>query len=252
MPRFVIPSEEKFLHKISIAIALLLAIIIIATMVSIPYATSIGDALFKGINIAAHGNLEDIEDHKIFLLFLGIIGEIIQFYIIYVILEYVMEGKFKNLFMGARTMKRIKRLKGHSIICGGGRVGRGVAKELERMKRKYVIIEEDKEEAEKLLADGFLSLHGDCTEESVLAKASVQDANNFITCTGDDGTNILAILTAKELNTRMKISSRASHENIVPKLQHAGTKHIILPELLGAKEIAQGVLQDEMRNNNGE
>ena len=50
------------------------------------------------------------------------------------------------------------------------------------------------------------------------------------------------VLTAKEINPKIKIIARANHIDIVDKLKSLGVANIVLPELLGAKEMVKSVL----------
>ena len=99
------------------------------------------------------------------------------------------------------------------------------------------MLERDQEIARNMNKKGYLTLNGLSVEEETLIKAGVKNAKCLIACTGDDAKNILIILTAKELNPKLTIASRANEESMVNKLRTAGAKHIFLPELLGASRI---------------
>jgi trk system potassium uptake protein TrkA len=85
------------------------------------------------------------------------------------------------------------------VICGGGKVGWNLARELiekrhevtlvEQDRRRYLIIEEELEHAVQ---------YGDSTELWVLERAGIQRADLVIAVTGDDEDNILICQIAKE------------------------------------------------------
>ena len=71
--------------------------------------------------------------------------------------QALLEFEFREL-LGRRKMERdISRLKDHYIICGAGRVGRSVARELARRPVPFVMIENDEQKAERYRGE-FLML----------------------------------------------------------------------------------------------
>ena len=65
-------------------------------------------------------------------------------------------------FFGRRRMEReIARLTDHFIICGMGRVGRSVARELSRKPASFMIIENSENKRQKFASENWLVLAGD-------------------------------------------------------------------------------------------
>ena len=54
---------------------------------------------------------------------------------------------------------------GHYIVCGFGKIGKIVAKELQAKKEKVVVIEKDPERIRLLHEKGIPYIEGDATEE---------------------------------------------------------------------------------------
>ena len=69
-----------------------------------------------------------------------------------------------------RMEKTIRKLKGHYVLCGFGRVGRNIARELEATNRHFVAIDEelDRLQEYKEKNPGMLYLHGDASDDDVL------------------------------------------------------------------------------------
>ena len=66
-------------------------------------------------------------------------------------------------FFGRRRMEReIGRLNGHYIICGMGRVGRSVARELARKPVPFVIIDNAEAKRQRFVSENWLVLAGRC------------------------------------------------------------------------------------------
>src|SRR5246127_1117032 len=77
-------------------------------------------------------------------------------------------------FFGRRRMEReIGRLDGHYIICGMGRVGRSVARELARKPVPFVIIENAESKRQRFVTENWLVVGGDATQESTLRQAQI-------------------------------------------------------------------------------
>ncbi len=243
MPKFSIPTEDRFLRKISIAMLLLFALITLGTLYFRNSMLNYSDSFTQTIELITHVDVSHL-DNKFVSLFLSITGYILQFYLLYVILEYIMEGRLRSLFSEVKMLKNISRQKGHYIICGGGRVGQHVADELVKAKKPYVILEKDEQRCKSLRKKGYSVLHIDVLDEKEFAKANVKNASWLFACLGDDGDNILLVLTTRELSPQIRIASRANHERIIKKLTHAGAVHIVCPEALGGASLAKAALGD--------
>jgi len=152
------------------------------------------------------------------------------------------------MFSEARLMNQVKKLKDHIIICGGGRVGVHVADVLARYGKAFIILDENAEAVEKLKREGHMAINADALDEKDLLKAGINNASHLLACLGEDGDNILLVLTAKELNPSITIAVRATTESTITKLKHAGAKHIVLPEALGGLHLAHAVLKDDKNN----
>lgn len=242
MGKIEIPEESKFLFKIFGAIVLLLLLILLgATLIDEP---NMQKAITKSAIIITHAEVKDGDTNLFPLLILSTMGVVVNFYIIYVLIEFVMEGKMKNIISGVRRMKNITRLKNHYIVCGGGRVGVNVAKELHQNKKKVVVIEKDPEMIEKIERTGVLVIKGDALDDHVLQNAGIEKAKYLVACLNNDGDNILLTLTAKEINENIRVGARAKEEIIVKKLYHAGAEYVVLPEVVGGVQLAKSIVKE--------
>lgn len=240
MPKFRIPSEDKFAKKISIALAILFGVLLLGTLF---LEGDFSHSFMKTIELITHVQADDMEN-KALSIMISLVGYVTQFYILYIILEYALEGRLRNIFTEVKTLKKISKMKDHYIICGGGRVGQNVADELVKAKKDYVIIEADEMRAKKLKDKNYNVLNQDALDEKDLLKANLQNASWLIAGLGDDGDNILLVLSAKELRPELQIAARANHARIVQKLRHAGASRIVMPEVLGGIKLAQETLQN--------
>jgi voltage-gated potassium channel len=147
-------------------------------------------------------------------------------------------------FFGRRRMEReIGRLDGHYIICGMGRVGRSVARELARKPVPLVIIDNAEAKRQRFANENWLVIAGDATLELTLRQAQIERARGLIAATTTDATNLYIVLTARGLNPNLKIIARASEDAAEKHLLTAGADSVVSPYSFAGQRIAQSLLR---------
>ncbi len=141
-----------------------------------------------------------------------------------------------------RMQSQIDRLNNHVVICGYGRIGVQLAKELEAARGDFVIIERDTKKSEDARALGLLCLTADATEESTLRAAGIARARVLATVLPDDAANVFITLSARSLNRTVEIIARGEAPTTESKLFHAGADKVVLPTHIGAERIAELIL----------
>ncbi len=141
-----------------------------------------------------------------------------------------------------RVYRDISKLRDHYIVCGAGRVGRHVAKEMERRGVPFVVIEQDESRAQRMLEQDYLALMGDATDEEILSSAGVERARGIVCCLPSDADNVYAVITARGLNSSIYIVARANEETAMPKMRSAGADKVVSPVIIGSDRIAQAAL----------
>jgi voltage-gated potassium channel len=180
---------------------------------------------------------------RIFNVFLILMGVGNVFLIIGALTQSVLEVEF-NQFFGRRKMEReISRLTGHYIICGAGRVGRSVARELARKPASFVVIESDPDKAAKYNEEGWPIIIGDATKEQILKQARIESAAGLVAASTTDAINTYIVLTARGINPRLKIIARASEEDAEKHLKTAGADTVISPYTFAGYRIAHSFLR---------
>ena len=165
------------------------------------------------------------------LVFLGI-GSLTQ-----ALLEFSLRS-----FFGRRKMERdIDRLSGHYIICGAGRVGRSAARELARKPAPFVIVEQNEAKAARFGGDWLMHV-ADATQEQTLRLLHIERASGLVAATTTDATNLYIVLTARNLNPKLKIIARASEEDAEKHLLKAGADAVVSPYSFAGQRIAQSFL----------
>lgn len=144
-----------------------------------------------------------------------------------------------------RMEKRIQKLRQHFIICGFGRVGRSVGRELLNTGRHFVAIDVDTGRFDDNL-DKFpdlLYLHGDASDDDLMEEADIADARGLFAVTGDDSRNLMIIITARQLNPGLRIVARAQEMRNVEKMRKAGADTVISPDFTGGIRLASAMVR---------
>ncbi len=157
----------------------------------------------------------------------------------------LLETDLNGTLRRKRMEKAIKKLKGHYILCGYGRVGRNIAHELEATNRHFVGIDEDLQRLEdyKERNPGFLYLHGDASDDDVLLAADLDDARGLFAVTGDDSRNLMIVITAKQLKPELRVVARCTEQRNIEKMRKAGADAIVSPDFTGGMRIASAMIR---------
>jgi voltage-gated potassium channel len=160
----------------------------------------------------------------------------------------LVEMDLAHVFLARRTMKRIDTLKGHFIVCGAGRTGRQIARELENAGKPYVVVEKDAACAAALREEypEALTLEADATRDESLVEARIGTAEGLVTCLSADTDNLFVCLSARDLQPGLTIVARAYDEQTLQKLYVAGADHVVSPNLTGGKRMAAMLLRPQV------
>jgi len=204
------------------------------------------DALFMTvttITTVGYGEVKPLDSvGRIFTMVVAIVGIGSLFYTFGVVMDYLVAVRLADPTRRRKMEKHIDKLTGHTIVAGLGRVGRQAARELAAAGAPFVVV--DPSETSVRLAEdhGWLCLPGDATDDAVLEHAGVRRAHGLIATTANDATNMYIVLSARVLNARLHIVSRAVDETSVPKLTRAGADRAISPYAIGGHRLAHLIL----------
>ncbi len=173
-----------------------------------------------------------------------IIGSyIVVAYLLRLAADYFMGGQFKESRRRNKIMNSVKKMEGHYIVCGYGRVGTQVADELEHDKADFVIIDRDQNEVRKATERGYNAICMDPTLEESLQKVGIEKAKALISCLGQDTDNLFVTLTARSLNADLYIVARANFEENIPKFEKGGANRVATPYQIGGYHMATMALR---------
>jgi len=163
--------------------------------------------------------------------------------IIFGTVGFVAETFVAEALSGRRQRRRMAEtvagLKDHFILCGYGRVGSTVARELAHAGVPVVVIDSFAESTELAAREGHLVVHGDATRDDVLLGAGITRAKALITTVDTDATNVYVTLSARSLNPRLFIVARANEDGSEAKLRQAGADRAVSPYTRAGRQIAE-------------
>ena len=181
---------------------------------------------------------------KVVLTLLGV-GTL--FYALVTVTELFVTGHLGELLTQRRRQRMIDALSDHYIVCGFGRVGRQVARDLRAAGARYVIIDIDPENvAAAQRAVGVRAIEARASDDEALRAAGVERARAVVACVDSDAENIFIALTARELRADITIVARASDEDSESKLKRAGADRVISPYKSSGTEMARLALHPQV------
>ena len=184
-------------------------------------------------------------DAQIFTMVIAFSGVAVMTYFFSSVTAIVLASDFDKSLRRRRMEKMMKKVQGHYILCGFGRVGRNVAQELEATNRHYIAIDEQLDMLESYAEKkaGLLYIHGDAVDDDVLVAANIREAKGVFAITGDDSRNLMIALTAKQLSPGARVVARCNEMRNVEKMRKAGADAIVSPNFTGGMRIASAMIR---------
>ena len=245
------PILRFFRSKLKTAVVLLI-FLIFAGIVGFKYISGYSwtDEIYMTVITITPVGYTDVEalDHqaKIFIIGLILSSAIILAYALKVISEYIISKNNINEFKQKKMQKKINVLSEHIIICGYGRNGRQAAKKLQSHQRNFVVIDKDETVFQNIENNDFAFITGDANEDEVLIRAGINSATCLICALPNDSENVFVVLSARQINPKIRIISRASEESSYSKLKLAGANNVILPDRIGGDHMASLVVVPDL------
>jgi voltage-gated potassium channel len=197
---------------------------------------------------ATVGSLPEPHDTagQVITVFLILFGVGTLFYALVTTTEFFVAGHLSGLLEERRMQKRTDALSDHYIICGFGRVGREVARDLTAAGARFVIIDERPENREYVGDVDVRFIEGSPSDDASLKSAGIDRARGIVACVDSDAENIFITLTARELRPGITIIARASAEESEKKLRRAGADRIVSPYKSSGQSMARLVLHPQV------
>lgn len=153
----------------------------------------------------------------------------------------------KEQEVARRAMDRqIEAMNGHYIICGYGRMGQQIVKDLNANGVPCVVVENNPEQLPKLRDGNIPHVEGPATDDETLRRAGLDRAKGLIAVAASDEENVFIVLTARGLNRNLYIEARSILKENEDKLRHAGADMVMSPYILGGRRMAAAVIRPEV------
>ncbi len=233
-------------------LGILLLIIILGTIGYIAIeAYTFLEALYMTIITVATVGFTEVHplssEGRIFAIFLIITSFGTFAYAITSITQYIIDGEFREYFKTKRLTAEMEKLENHVIICGYGRNGKQAARVLKSHNQRFVVIEQQVDPVQSMSEKyPHLVISGDATQDDILMQAGIERARAIIATLPADADNLFIVLSARALNPKLNIISRASDDNTDKKLKIAGADHVIMPDMVGGAHMASLVMKPDV------
>jgi voltage-gated potassium channel len=179
------------------------------------------------------------EASRVWTMLLAVTGVGLIFGSVGIVAEYLVVEATSGRREAKRMADAVNRLSGHYILCGYGRVGLTVARELVHAGRKVVVIDTFPESLARARREGFLEVEGDATEEATLRAAGIDRAIGLITTIDSDAHNVYVILSARALNPKLFVVARANSADSESRLMQAGASRVVSPYTMAGHRLAE-------------
>lgn len=241
---------RQFLRRLAL---LLGALVVVVVAGSVAYALAQHTSVPFGFlwtldTITTLGSLPTPRDTdgRVIVVVLELLGIGTLFYALATVAEFFVSGQLSGVIEMRRAQKMIDSYSEHYIVCGYGRVGRQVARDLRAMGAAVVVIDHNPLNREVANADAVIYLEGHASDDDVLIQAGIERAAAVVACVDSDAENIFVTLSARELNTGITIIARASAEDAEKKLLRAGADRVISPYKTTGSEMARIALHPQI------
>ncbi len=169
---------------------------------------------------------------------LTIFGVGTMLFVLVTLTELLVAGDLSGLLDDRRMQRKITQLRDHYLICGFGRVGQQVAKDLKGAGMAFVVIDNNpdvREHAEEL---DVLLVEGRGSDDEAMVEAGIERARAVLACVDSDAENIFVTLTAREMRPDIPIVARAAVESSERKLIRAGANEVVSPYKASGRTMA--------------
>jgi voltage-gated potassium channel len=176
---------------------------------------------------------------RVWTMILSLAGVGLIFGSVGIMAEYLVVEATSGRREARRMADAVNKLSGHYILCGYGRVGLTVARELVHSGLKVVVIDVLPESLARARREGFLEVEGDATEEATLRAAGIERAKGLITTIDSDAHNVYVILSARALNPKLFVVARANSADSESRLMQAGANRVVSPYTMAGHRLAE-------------
>lgn len=142
-----------------------------------------------------------------------------------------------------RNKTMIDTIRDHYIVCGYGRMGRQIIEDFRAREVPFLLVDANADLESRLLERKIPYIIGDATRDEVLIDARIEKAKGLVAALNSDASNVMTVLTAREMNPDLFIVSRVVLTESESKLKRAGANRVINPYQIGGHRMALTLLR---------
>ncbi len=243
-------SHETF-RRLIYAAFLILTVLITGTVgYRIIEKIPLLDALYMTVitiaTVGFHEVVELSDGGRLFTMLMIFLGIGIGGYAIGNIAAFFVQGHLLDLLKGRQMVRAITGLEKHIIVCGFGKIGRSVCEQLINANKEFIVIDTDDDKIDTALGMGYIAAVGEATDDDILLKSGIQNASGLISAISDDAANVYLVLTARALNSKIRIIARGVDEASRKKMVLAGADKVVSPFEIGGRRMASLLINPDV------
>ena len=234
-------------RNIFYGVAFVLLVSLCATLGYMWHGWSLGDSIYMvvvTVFTVGYGEVRPVDTMGLRAITMGLIltGCTGMIFITGALVQAITLSQITTVLGHKRMNRQIDELRGHVIVCGFGRTGWMLARELAAAKAAFVVLESDDARYEEARELGYLCMQVDASDESALLQAGIVHARALATVVSSDAVNVFVTLTARGLNAKLQIIARGQYITTEKKLLQAGADAVVMPAHIGAEQVASMIL----------
>ncbi len=242
------------MHRVVTIISLLMGLTLLGTFgLYFIEGAPLLDCLYMAVITLTTVGYEDAvglsPEGKVFIIVYLVLGLSTFTYSAFQLGQMIVNAQMRSLLERRRMERAINNLSDHFIVCGLGRMGETIANYLDQRKKPFVVIDRDEERLHEVCDErGWLTVHGDSTDDEILCKAGVTRARSLASVLATDADNVYVVLSARLLASNVQIIARASDDKAIQKLERAGANRVISPFSTGATKMARFMISPNIED----
>ena len=234
-------------------ITFVLAVSAVAVLAYVAQGWSLGDAVYMvvmTVYTVGYGEVQPVETPglRVTTIALMVVGCTGMVFTTGSLIQFITAAQFQQIFGNRRMQKEIDGLAGHVVVCGFGRIGQKLCRELKAARVSFVVLDHDAARMESARDSDFFYLISDATDDELLKRGGIARARALATVLPDDAANVFITLSARALNPQVFIVARGESPSTERKLIQAGANRVVLPARIGAERVAELLLFDDIGN----
>jgi voltage-gated potassium channel len=179
----------------------------------------------------------------VFTIFVVFSGMGLIIFILGLVAQAMVEFQLGSIIGRRKLLSKIRSMKNHYIICGFGRIGKIICRELKANHIPMVLIDNGAGVELAKEQEEIPIIRGDATSEDILLGAGIERARGLVSVVRSDADNVFITMSARGLNPNLFILSRAEEEHTEKKLMRAGANRVVMPYHIGGQKMAHAIVR---------